>query len=90
MLVNFGWFGSNRVASNPKPVQEPVGTLSLGWHWLNEIPILYTVLGFILIVGAIYYVIWERNKPLPVHPPAETGPFEIPPESLPPDAVVPA
>jgi amino acid transporter len=89
MLVNFGWFGNNRVASNPKPVQEPPNTLSLGWHWLNEIPILYTVLGFILIIGVLYYFLFEIHKPLPVHPPAESGPFEIPPESLPPDEVVP-
>jgi amino acid transporter len=89
MLVNFGWFGSNRVASNPKPSQEPVGTLSLGWKFLNDIPILYDVLGFILIIGVLYYFLFEIRKPLPVHPPAESGPFEIPPESLSPDEVVP-
>jgi hypothetical protein len=89
MLVNFGWFGANRIASNPKPSQEPVGTLSLGWKFLNDIPILYDVLGFILIIGVLYYFLFEIHKPLPVHPPAESGPFEIPPESLPPDEVVP-
>jgi len=89
MLVNFGWYGANRVGSNPEPVQEPKGTLSLGLHWLNRIPILYSVLGFILIIGLLYYFLVEIRKPLPVHPPAESGEFVIPPESLPPDEVVP-
>ena len=38
MLVNFGWYGANRVASNPEPDQEPAGTLSLGLHFLNRHP----------------------------------------------------
>jgi len=87
MLVNFAWFGTSRAASNPKPNQT-AGLLSLGWRYLNDIPILYTVLGFVLIIGALYYFIWERRKPLPVKVPAETGPLVIPPESLPPEAVV--
>jgi urea carboxylase system permease len=86
MLVNFAW---PRVQSNPEPSQEPPNTLSLGLHFLNEIPILYTVLGFVMIVGILYYYLVEVRKPLPVHPPAESGPFEIPPESLPPREVVP-
>ena len=43
------------------------------------------MLGFILIIGIIYYAIFEVRKPLPVHVPAESGPVEIPPESLPPE-----
>ena len=60
----------------------------MGLHFLNKIPILYTVLGFILIIGIIYYAIFEVRKPLPVHVPAESGPVEIPPESLPPEDLV--
>jgi hypothetical protein len=85
MIVNFAW---PRAASNPEPVQT-AGSLSLGMHWLNKIPILYTVLAFVLIIGVLYYFLVEIRKPLPVHPPAESGEFVIPPESLPPDEVVP-
>jgi urea carboxylase system permease len=84
MLVNFAW---PRPASNPTPNQT-LGSLSLGIHFLNKIPILYTVLGFILIIGIIYYALFEVRKPLPVHVPAESGPVEIPPESLPPEDLV--
>ena len=83
MLVNFAW---PRVASNPTPNQT-AGLLSTGIGVLNKVPILYTVLGLVLIVGAIYYYTVEIHKPLPVTPPAETGEFVIPPESLPPDEV---
>jgi hypothetical protein len=79
MLINFAW---PRAFSNPEPSQT-LGALSLGIHFLNNIPILYTVLGAILIVGVIYYFVSEVRKPLPVNPPAETGAFVIPPESLP-------
>jgi amino acid transporter len=79
MLINFAW---PRAFSNPEPSQT-LGALSLGIHFLNNIPILYTVLGAILIVGVIYYFLSEVKKPLPVVPPSETGPFVIPPESLP-------
>ena len=34
-------------------------------QWLNKIPILYTVLAFILIIGVLYYVLFEIRKPLP-------------------------
>ena len=81
MLVNFAW---PRAASNPTPNQT-LGSLSLGLHFLNEIPILYTVLAFILIIGVIYYGLFETRKNIQVHIPAETGAVEIPPESLPPD-----
>jgi amino acid transporter len=84
MLVNFAW---PRAASNPQPKQT-LGSLSLGVGFLNDIPILYTVLGFVLIIGIIYYVIWETKKPLPVVVPPETGPLVVPPESQPPDHLV--
>ena len=62
--------------------------MSLGVHFLNKIPILYTVLAFILIIGIIYYGLFETRKDIQVHVPAESGPVEIPPESLPPEELV--
>ncbi len=81
MLVNFAW---PRPAGNPTPAQTGI---SFGMHWLNQTPVLYSVLGFVLIIGVIYYFLFEVRKPLPVIPPAETGAFSIPPESLPPEEV---
>ncbi len=76
MIVNFAW---PRSASNPEPIQTAVGNappaLSLGVGFLNHIPILYTVLGVVLILGALYYGLVQRNKDLP--------PVTIPPESGP-------
>jgi urea carboxylase system permease len=62
MLVNFAW---PRVASNPEPKEEVVGKSQLlNFHvgFLNDIPILWTVLIFIIIVGALYYLITGRRK----------------------------
>ena len=58
MLVNFAW---PRAASNPEPRQTG-GLLSLGLSFLNKIPILWTVLVFIVIVGVIYYLVTGRTK----------------------------
>jgi amino acid transporter len=70
MIVNFAW---PRAASNPTPNQT-LGSLSLGIGFLNKIPILYTVLGVVLIIGALYYVLVQRNKNLPpVQIPSESG-----------------
>ena len=78
--------GQLRLASRgEQPDPEPdLGSLSLGLQFLNQIPILYTVLAFILIIGVIYYGLFETRKNIQVHIPAETGAVEIPPESLPP------
>jgi urea carboxylase system permease len=84
MLVNFAW---PRAASNPEPNQTG-GLLSLGMNWLNKIPILYTVLAFVLIIGTIYYFAAGKYHGSPVVVPAETGPLTIPPESLPPEETV--
>jgi urea carboxylase system permease len=84
MLINFAW---PRAASNPEPNQTG-GALSLGVDWLNKIPILYTVLLFVAIIGVIYYFAVARRNPLAVVVPPETGPVVIPPESLAPDEVV--
>jgi amino acid transporter len=63
MLVNFAW---PRVASNPKPNQT-VAPAKLDFHisFLNKIPILWTVVIFIVLVGAIYYLIAGRRKEFP-------------------------
>jgi urea carboxylase system permease len=84
MLVNFAW---PRAASNPTPNQTG-GALSTGIGELNKVPILYTVLGLILLIGVLYYFFAEVRKPkVAIVSPAETGPLVIPAESLPPDEV---
>ncbi len=63
MLVNFAW---PRAASNPQPKQVIVAkTQILNFHigFLNDIPILWTVLIFVVVVGAIYYLLVGRAKP---------------------------
>jgi amino acid transporter len=61
MLVNFMW---HRVATNPKP-EETDGVLSFGIDFLNKIPILWLVLGGVLILGAIIYAIGGSRIPSP-------------------------
>jgi hypothetical protein len=58
MLVNFAW---RRAATNPTPVQTSLG-LNFHWHWLNEQPVLWTVLIVIVLVGALYYGLVQRTK----------------------------
>jgi amino acid transporter len=58
MLVNFAW---PRAASNPEPKQTG-GLLSLGLGFLNDIPILWTVVIVIVVIGAIYYFAVGRTK----------------------------
>src|SRR4249919_3450869 len=66
MLVNFAW---PRAASNPKP-KETAGLLHL--NFLDGVPILWTVVIFIALVGAVYYLIVGRTKRFaPVVAPAE-------------------
>ena len=86
MLVNFAW---PRAASNPEPNQTASAHLEpRPLDFLNKIPILYTVFAVVLILGVIYFFIWEVRKPLPaVHVPAEEGPVQIPAESIPPDEI---
>jgi amino acid transporter len=72
MLVNFAW---PRAASNPQPKQTVVaGTQLLNFHvgFLNDIPILWTVFIFIVVVGGIYYLVRGRTKQFaPVTAPAD-------------------
>ena len=71
MLVNFAW---PRIQSNPTPLQ--TGTsLNFHWHWLNDQPILWTVLVAILIVGTPYYLLVQRRKPLDVEAPEGEAPM---------------
>ena len=75
MLVNFAW---PRAASNPKPNQT-VAPAKLDFHigFLNDIPILWTVVIFLALVGAIYYLITGRRKEFaPVTTPPEDDPVE--------------
>jgi urea carboxylase system permease len=81
MLVNFAW---PRATSNPTPKQTN-GALSLGIGFLDRIPILYTVLIFVLLVGVIYYVAVESRRSHDTTVPPETGPVAVPAESLPPE-----
>src|SRR5215217_1042922 len=62
MLVNFMW---HRVATNPKP-EETDGLLDFGIDFLNDIPILWLVLGGVLLLGAIVYGVAHSRIPSPV------------------------
>jgi urea carboxylase system permease len=67
MLINFAW---PRVQSNMTPKQSGVLNFHIGF--LNGIPILWTVLVFIVLVGGIYYLITGRTKDfVPVTVPAD-------------------
>jgi amino acid transporter len=71
MLVNFAW---PRPQSNPTPRQTG---LLLDFHlgFLNGIPVLWTVLAVILIIGVIYYLATGRRKNVaPVTAPAPDDP----------------
>jgi amino acid transporter len=82
MLINFLWpaskSGANalRIFSNPKAVETNYGFgQQVNFHvsFLNHIPLIELVISVVLIVGAIYYVLVQRNKPYtPVAPPGET------------------
>jgi amino acid transporter len=73
MLINFAW---PRPESNPKPNQTN-GLVNLGF--LDGVPILWTVVVFIALVGALYYLIVGRTKAFaPVTSPAEDDPVELP------------
>jgi amino acid transporter len=69
MIVNFAW---PRAASNPEPNQTVVGTGKsatqlLDFHigFLNKIPILWTVVIVLALIGVIYYAVAGRNKQYP-------------------------
>jgi amino acid transporter len=71
MLINIAW---PRVASNPQPSQTG-GLLSFGLSFLDKIPILWTVAIFIVLIGALYYLIVGRSKDFaPVTAPSPDDP----------------
>jgi urea carboxylase system permease len=79
MLVNFAW---PRPQSNPKPNETVVGnTQLLDFHigWLNGIPILWTVVVVIALIGVIYYAVVGRNKQFPavVAPAGDDAPLAV-------------
>jgi len=75
MLINFAW---PRPQSNPKPSETVIGTGKsatqlLNFHigFLNGIPILWTVVIAIALIGAIYYAVAGRKKEFaPIRTPA--------------------
>ncbi|HEX9356913.1 MAG TPA: hypothetical protein VF933_24245 [Streptosporangiaceae bacterium] len=58
MLINFAW---PRVASNPEP-RQTAGLLSFGIGFVDRIPILWTVVVVITLIGVIYYLAVGRRK----------------------------
>jgi urea carboxylase system permease len=61
MLINFAWPRGAPGYTNPTPIQ--VGGLNFHWHWLNSQPVLWTAVIVIVLVGAVYFVAVQRNKP---------------------------
>ncbi|HVC87002.1 MAG TPA: APC family permease [Gaiellaceae bacterium] len=73
MFVNMLW---PRAATNPRPATEAPG-LNFHWHWLNSQPVLWSVLGVIVVVGALYFVLVQRHKPAHTEVPADES-MELP------------
>jgi amino acid transporter len=70
MLVNFAW---HRPATNPKASEIP----SLDFFhsgFLNSIPILWLILGAVLILGSLYY--WIRRAQIPTPVPTDAAAAE--------------
>ena len=61
MLINFMW---HRVATNPKP-NETDGLLDFNVDFLDKIPIQWSVLGGVLIAGAVVYGVGHSRIPSP-------------------------
>jgi amino acid transporter len=83
MLINFAW---PRAASNPKPNETVIGTgksatqlLNFHLSFLNGIPILWTVVVVIALIGVIYYAVAGRNKQFPavVAPAGDDAPLAV-------------
>jgi amino acid transporter len=83
MLINFAW---PRPQSNPKPNETVVGTGKsatqlLNFHigFLNGIPILWTVVVVIALIGVIYYAVVGRSKQFPavVAPAGDDAPLAV-------------
>jgi len=74
MLLNMLW---PRAATNPRPTPE-APSLDFHWHWLNTKPVLWSTLGVIAIVGAVYFVLFQRNKPAHLEAPEGEAVVEAP------------
>ncbi len=77
MLVNFAWPRAVPF-TNPEPNQSG-GLLNFHIGFLNKIPILWTVVVGIALIGAIYYVVVGRNKQFPavVVPEGDDAPVAV-------------
>jgi urea carboxylase system permease len=75
MFVNMMW---PRAATNPRPATEAPG-LNFHWHWLNSQPVLWSTLGVIVVVGALYFVLVQRTKPAHLQAPEGEALIEAPP-----------
>jgi amino acid transporter len=77
MLVNFAWPRAVPF-TNPKPSQSG-GLLDFHIGFLNDIPILWTVVVVIALIGAIYYAAAGRNKQFPavVAPEGDDAPLVV-------------
>jgi urea carboxylase system permease len=73
MLLNMLW---PRAATNPRPTPE-APSLDFHWHWLNTKPVLWSTLGVIVVVGALYFVLFQRNKPAHTQEPEDAS-MELP------------
>jgi amino acid transporter len=62
MLVNFMW---HRVSTNPKP-EETDGLLEFGVDFIDSIPIQWSVIGAVVLLGAIYYGARRSHIPSPI------------------------
>jgi len=73
MLVNFAWPRGAPGFTNPTPYQDVDANghlqLNFGWHWLNDRPVLWTVFVVVNLVGAVYFLLVQRNKPSHVEAP---------------------
>src|SRR5438309_2327165 len=73
MFLNMLW---PRAATNPRPATE-APALNFHWHWLNSQPVLWSTLGVIVVVGALYFVLVQRRKPAHLEAP-EGEAMELP------------
>jgi amino acid transporter len=62
MLINFMW---HRIATNPKP-EETDGLLNFGVGFIDSLPIQWSVIGAVVIIGAVYYGVRGSSIPSPV------------------------
>ena len=74
MIVNFLWPRSVGSCSICNPPLSALPNINLGTS-IGSVPIFEATLGVILIVGAIYYFIAQRNAPdaTPVQPASSTA-----------------